>query len=205
MIATGPTVFTIGHSIHPIEVFVSLLNRHRITAVADVRSTPFSRQNPQFNRESLAQVLRESDIVYVPLGDELGARSKDPAHYADGKVQYERLEHSTAFKRGIARVTEAADEYRIALLCAEKDPITCHRGILIARVLTADGVTVSHVLPNGDVEEHADSVRRLVREVGLPENDMFRVWDETVAEAYRRRENDIAATTGWTSRTPTSA
>ncbi len=184
---------------------MSLLRLHHITAVADVRSAPSSRLNPHFNRDALAQALREADIEYVFLGADLGARSKDPAHYAAGKVQYERLENSSAFKRGIARVMDGIEEYRVALLCAEKDPLTCHRGILISRVLAADGLSVSHILANGELEEHADSERRLVREVGFAENDMFRPWDEAAAEAYRRRESEIAATTGWSTRAQSSA
>ncbi len=199
------TAFTIGHSTHALGFFLSLLDRHHITAVADVRSAPFSRQNPQFNRDALAQALREADIEYVFLGADLGARSKDPGHYVDGKVQYERLENSAAFKRGIARILSGMEEYRVAILCAEKDPITCHRGILISRVLTTNDVPVRHILATGELEEHSDSVRRLVREVGLAENDMFRPWDEAVSEAYRRRESEIAATTGWPTRAESSA
>src|SRR5437016_2803886 len=107
-------VYTIGHSTHPLENLVALLLRHGITAVADVRSAPFSRFNPQFNKDALNRDLNESGIAYVFLGRELGARSDDPACYADGRVQYARLAETELFRRGIDRVVRGAEEHRIA-------------------------------------------------------------------------------------------
>jgi len=84
-------MYTIGHSTHPLEYFIGLLSRHGITALCDVRSKPYSRINPRFNRESLKKSLEESRISYLFLGRELGARSEDPHCYQGGKVQYDRL------------------------------------------------------------------------------------------------------------------
>src|SRR5271169_2675230 len=124
------TIFTIGHSTHTQEYFISLLSRHGITALCDVRSKPYSRVNPQFNREELQRVLREHGITYVFLGTELGARSDDPTCYENGKVQYDRLAHTELFRQGLDRVQEGVRKYRIALMCAEKEPLECHRTIL---------------------------------------------------------------------------
>ena len=96
----NPTVFTIGHSTHPVEYFVDLLRRHGVTALADVRSAPYSRFNPQFNREALEQALDANDIKYVFLGRELGARPADPVLYKDGEVQYDRELLMDILKRG---------------------------------------------------------------------------------------------------------
>ncbi len=185
-------VFTIGHSTHPAERLIELLRQHCITALCDVRSKPYSRLNPQFNREELKQSLRNGGIAYVFLGKELGARSDDPSCYEQGKVQYERLAHTELFRRGLARVQEGMKSYRVALMCAEREPIECHRTILVARHLSALGVAVGHIHADGRVERHPDALTRLVRLLNLQEDDMFRSHDDVIAEAYRRQEERIA-------------
>ena len=92
------TIYTIGHSTHEIENWISLLKRHRIEAVADVRSVPYSRWQPQFNRESLIDSLKTHGIAYVFLGKELGARTDDPECYEDGRVKYRLLAKTKLFK-----------------------------------------------------------------------------------------------------------
>src|SRR5579862_3475831 len=100
------SVFTVGHSTHAQERFIGLLSAHGITAVCDVRSKPYSRVNPQFNRDELKEVLPVYGITYLFLGKELGARSDDPSCYEDGKVQYDRLARTELFKQGIERVQD---------------------------------------------------------------------------------------------------
>lgn len=192
--ASGNVVLTIGHSRHPIEAFIDLLFRHCVTAVCDVRSTPFSRMNPQFNRDTLQDSLQARGIAYVFLGKELGARSHDPACYVGGRVQYDLLAHTDLFRSGLNRIQEGMRRYRIALMCAERDPLQCHRAILVARHLEAGGVTVQHISDNGTPESHADVLRRLVRQLGLPEHDLFRSTDELIADAYRIQGERIAYT-----------
>ena len=139
-------VFTIGHSTHAQERFVALLELHAITAVCDVRSKPYSRLNPQFNREELEKALTAHAIAYRFLGRELGARSDDPTCYEDGKVKYQKLAETDLFKRGLKRVLRGLKEnFRIALMCAEKEPLECHRTILVARYLVALGINVWHI------------------------------------------------------------
>src|SRR5262249_48596390 len=122
---------TIGHSNHPIQDFLDLLRRHGITAVADVRSTPYSRFNPQFRRAKLQASLAEVGIQYVFLGAELGARSQDPSCYdADGRVSYARLAKTELFRSGIERLITGSSQYRISIMCAEREPLECHRTIL---------------------------------------------------------------------------
>src|SRR6266508_1360483 len=115
---TSP-VYTIGHSTHSIERLIELLSRHEISVVCDVRSKPYSRMNPQFNREALKDVLRNAGIKYVFLGKELGARSEDKSCYRNGQVQYDLLAQTKLFQEGIKRIKEGAKDYRIALMCAE--------------------------------------------------------------------------------------
>ena len=187
------TVFTIGHSTHTQERLIALLRQHGITALCDVRSKPYSRMNPQFNREDLEQGLLAQGIQYRFLGKELGARSDDPHCYEGGKVQYDRLAETDLFKHGLKRVLRGMKEgFRIALICAEKEPLECHRTILVARHLAALGVPIVHILADGRLESHYAALRRLARMVNLPEHDMFHSREELLADAYRRQGERIA-------------
>jgi len=185
-------IYTIGHSTHPVNLLVSLLEQHEITAVADVRSKPYSRVNPQYNRESLQTSLKKARISYAFLGEELGARSQDSECYINGKVQYDRLATTPLFRQGLERLVKGMETFKIALLCAEKDPLTCHRTLLVARHLVRRGVEVQHIHATGKLESHDEAMVRLLRELGLPEHDLFRSGDEILAEAYRRRGEEIA-------------
>lgn len=186
------TFFTIGHSTHNIEKFIGLLKQHQITALVDVRSSPYSRVNPQFNRESLKEVLREQEIAYVFLGKELGARSNDPTCYVRGKVQYDRLAKTDLFSEGLDRVRQGAEKYRIALMCAEKDPLACHRTILVTRHLVGRGMSAQHILEDGSLESHDAAIERLMRQLKLPEGDMFRSRSDWAQDAYRLQGDRIA-------------
>lgn len=189
---TNRTVFTIGHSTHPLERFISLLQRNGVTAVADVRSAPYSRVNPQFNRETFQAALNSKGIAYVFLGKELGARSNDPTCYINGKVRYERLAETDLFRSGIARLQQGIAAYQLALMCAEKDPLACHRTILVARYLHRLGIQVQHILEDGRLESHEEVTTRLTRQLRLPDSDMFRSHEDIINEAYKIQAEKIA-------------
>lgn len=189
-------VYTIGHSNHSIEAFVELLQHHGITAVADVRSHPSSPRFPHFNREALSARLRAAEIAYVFLGEELGARPEDPDCYRDGRVDFERLEARPAFRRGIDRVLHGAASYRLALMCAEKEPLDCHRTILVARWLKALGVEIRHILYDGSVEDHRQTEKRLIDRMGF-KRDLFTAATgdlDILDQAYALRARQIAYT-----------
>ena len=193
MIVTRPNpVFTIGHSTHGLLRFMDLLRKHGITAVADVRSAPYSRFNPQFNRETLCKALASEGIKYVFLGEQLGARSKDPYCYDNGRVRYERLANTGGFKEGLDRVIRGAGEYKIALMCAEKDPLECHRTLLVARAIVEHGICVQHILSDGRSEPHELTMQRLLDVVDLPRQDLFCSKEELLTEALARQEERIA-------------
>jgi uncharacterized protein (DUF488 family) len=185
-------VFTIGHSTHPLDEFIALLKQHAVTALADVRSAPFSRFNPQFNKCALARDLQAHGIKYVFLGRELGARSDDPSCYENGRVRYGRLARTELFKHGIERVMKGAGEHSIALMCAEKEPLECHRTLLVARALDEQGVEVTHILSDGRLESQRAAMERLLDLTGLPQEDLFRSRAELVAEALARQEDKVA-------------
>lgn len=186
------TVYTVGHSTHAVEKFLDLLERNGVTAIADVRSSPFSRHNPQFNKDTLSAELKKRGIAYVFVGRELGARSDDPACYEGGKVRYDRLAQTSIFKAGLDRVLSGAQKYRIALMCAEKEPLDCHRTLLVSRALEQLGVSIVHILSDGSTEAQPKTMSRLLDLVGLPHEDMFRSHDELVATACELREQKIA-------------
>jgi uncharacterized protein (DUF488 family) len=186
------TVFTIGHSNLELSKFVALLGQHGIQAVADVRSSPYSHYNPQFNREPLDLSLRKQGVRYVFLGAELGARRSEAGCYVNAHADYALIARSPAFKRGLERIIQGAGKRRIALMCAEKDPLDCHRGILIAPQLRECGVSVVHILLDGTLEPHEQTERRLLELFKLPERELFRSTEEIIAVAYKAREEKIA-------------
>ncbi len=189
---TTPHVLTVGHSNHSIERFTDLLGLHGVTAIADVRSRPYSRFNPSFNRDPLARVLARQRVAYVFLGRELGARSEDRACYENGRVQYRRLAASPLFKAGVQRVLDGTQTHRVALLCAEREPLACHRALLVSRELEGVGIQVTHVHADGSVESHAAAMARLLELLGMPNADLFRSRDELIADAYAAQEQRIA-------------
>jgi uncharacterized protein (DUF488 family) len=192
MSATTHPVLTIGHSTHSAEAFLALLRQHQVDAVADVRSSPFSRFNPQFNREALQHYLKDNGIRYVFLGKELGARSEDRSCYLDGRVQYARLAQTPLFQSGLDRVLQGAAKYRVALMCAEKEPLECHRTLLVAKALVARGQLVVHIHADGHLETHEAAMERLLKITGLPKADLFRSRQELLAEALARQEQRVA-------------
>lgn len=167
-------VFTVGHSNHTLEYFLALLTRHQVTALADVRSSPYSRFNPQFNREKLAASVRNIGIEYVYLGSQLGGRSNDESCYERGRIRYERLASKPEFEEGIQRLITGAENYRIALMCAEKEPLSCHRTLLIGQELTERGIPIRHILGDGSLESHENAMTRLLTQFDLlTEDDLF--------------------------------
>lgn len=192
MSTTENSVFTVGHSTHSAEAFLALLHQHHVEAVADVRSSPFSRFNPQFNREALERFLKANGIRYVFLGKELGARSDDRSCYLDGRVQYARLAETSLFQSGLDRVLQGAARYRVTLMCAEKEPLECHRTLLVAKALVARGQSVVHIHAEGHLETHEAALERLLDVTGLPKADLFRSKQELLSEALARQEQQIA-------------
>ncbi len=187
-------VYTIGHSNHAIEQFLALLRAHGVTAIADVRSHPYSRFNPQYNREPLQADLQRAGLAYAFLGRALGARPQDPSCYVAGTVRYDRLARTPLFQEGLARVAEGCRDQRLALMCAEKDPLVCHRAILVCRHLALQGITAQHILEDGRLESHAAALERLLAELGNSEPELFRSRDERIADAYDQRGEQIAYT-----------
>lgn len=185
-------LFTIGHSTHSRERFLALLRSASVTAVADVRTSPYSRLHPHFNREELREALRLDGISYVFLGKELGGRPGERELYCEGVADYEKMAQASEFNAGIDRVIEGAGKYRIALMCAERDPLDCHRCLLVGRALARRGLRVSHILDGGEVATQDQIEDRLLALSGRNADDLFAPREERVAAAYRERARKVA-------------
>lgn len=167
------TLYTIAHSTFSLETFAAALHRHQITAVADVRSFPYSKHVPHSAREVLGPFLRAQKIAYVFLGDALGARSQYASCYTDGRVDFQKVRQHENFLQGIARVEVGAEKFSLALMCGERDPLFCHRHLLITRHIVETSVAknqswqIEHILCNPsdgstDIETHAALQERLI-------------------------------------------
>ncbi len=150
-------IHTIGHSDHTAAAFIDLLRQHGVTLVVDVRSQPYSRWTPQFNRETLARDLADADasIAYRFMGDALGGRPADRDLYDPGQEHpnYRRVERADVYQSGIDQLLELARSERVAVMCSEGDHRHCHRHLLITQTLLERGVRVVHIQPDGRTVE----------------------------------------------------
>jgi len=148
-------LFTIGHSNHAEEHFVGLLRQYQIEVVADVRSQPFSKYTPHFNREVLSGILSRQGLQYWFMGDQLGGRPADPSYYdAAGHVLYHRVAEADYFLEGLQQLESGIPSFRVAIMCSEEDPLICHRHRLIARVLRGRGLPIQHIRGDGRTENY---------------------------------------------------
>lgn len=166
--ATKDYIFTIGHSNISFEHFLKLLRNYEIEAVADVRSQPYSRYSPHFNRQPLSAQLEEVSITYEFMGDQLGGRPDGHDFYDEqGHVRYDKWSEDEGFLDGIASLESIATRRRWAIMCSEGDARACHRHLLLARVLADRGWpknSIVHIEPDGTC----------VSEDSLPEqHDLF--------------------------------
>jgi uncharacterized protein (DUF488 family) len=151
---SSPVIWTIGHSNHTFEHFAKLLQAEGIEVVVDVRSYPYSRIAPHFNREELEETLRGVGARYLYFGEELGGRPSREADYdEDGHARYDRMAEQPGFQGAIQRLSSGAREHRVALLCSEGQPGECHRRLLVGKVLADHGMALRHILPNGVVQQ----------------------------------------------------
>jgi uncharacterized protein (DUF488 family) len=188
-----PTIYTIGHSNLEANEFIHILHHYQMQLVADVRSKPYSQYCPQFNKDIIEQALNNSGINYLFLGKELGARPEEQSFYVDGKVSFEKLKISDIFRKGITKLIEEARKSRTVIMCSEKEPINCHRSILISRVLVKEGVKVKHIIDEKEVLEHCCLEERLLKKFNIRETlfDTESSKQASIEEAYEQQEKII--------------
>ena len=147
-------IYTVGHSNHSAETFVKLLTQAKIEVLVDVRSNPSSSWTSYANPYDLKQILKAEGIRYLYLGDVLGGRPSDPDCYNSqtGKADYQAIQNEEPFQRGINRLLEGLKKYRICVMCAEEDPSSCHRNLLVGESLRREGVQILHIRGNGQIQ-----------------------------------------------------
>jgi len=189
---TAFDLLTVGHSNQSADQFLAKVKSAGVTLVADVRSVPFSRRFPWFSARPLAERLHGRGIAYTAFGDSLGGRPTDPALYCDGIADYEAMAEAAEFRAGLDRLCDDMRRHRVCLLCSEREPLDCHRCLLVGRALARRGVTIGHILGDGTVEPHTATEDRLLAMTGNP-IDLFQERAQRLADAYRQRASAIAA------------
>jgi Domain of unknown function DUF488 len=185
-------LLSIGHSNIPADRFIDLLRGAGVGAVADIRSIPASRRFPWFSGKNLAARLDREGMVYVAFGDALGGRPRDAALYCDGIADYEAMAARPEFQDGIERLLDFAKLRRVCIMCAEREPLDCHRCLLVARALAGRGVAIGHVLHDGSIEPHDATEQRLLALHGGEADLLAPGQHERLAAAYRRRGRAVA-------------
>jgi uncharacterized protein (DUF488 family) len=185
-------LLTIGHSNLPAERFAALLTASGVTAIVDVRSVPHSRRFPWFTGTAMAARLQHQGIAYSACGDALGGRPRDPALYREGVADYDAMAARPDFRAGLDRVVAATRRGRVCLMCAEREPLDCHRCLLVGRALAEHGLSIGHILSDGTIEPHTATEERLLGHADK-DADLFDDRAARLAHAYRRRARAVAA------------
>ncbi len=186
-----------GHSSHELVDFLALLRKYAVQTVCDVRSRPQSFRFPHFDQDPLKQSLADSGIRYEFLGDELGGRPEDPKLYRpDGLVDYAACRKSAGFRRGLERLLELSRMKRVALLCAEEDPLECHRFLMICPALVQEGIAPLHIRRGGALEGQREAEDRLLGLHGFHDvtsDALFAADREPALEEAIRKQSESAA------------
>ncbi len=197
---TNKTLYTIGHSGHSLKYFIALLSDYKINCLVDVRSNPYSKFHEHFNRNNLSAALQTENIQYIFMGKEFGARRNEPELYnSEGQLDFEKTMESELFLSGVERIkTGLLKGYIIAFMCAEKNPVDCHRSMLVARYFSENGFHPVHILENGDSIDQARVINLLLdqyypnrNQVSLIPEENFQDEHELYVKAYKMKNREI--------------
>lgn len=198
---TPKRLYTIGHSTHEINYFLDLLGAYNINCVVDVRTLAASRFNPQYNKSALSESLRDKKITYLHMPEEFGARHTDPSLLTNGRVDFDKVRKSENFKKGVERIRHGVNKgFTIALMCAEADPLECHRFSLISAGLK-DEFDIIHILKDKSSITQLDLEGELLKKYKkkLLTSDLFQsahTYDERLKAAYRLQNDEIGYSSG---------
>jgi len=192
------TLYTIGYSGYNVSDFVDVLKRNGVNALIDVRSNPFSTHFPIYNKEILEHTLKASNIHYRNYASEFGAQQSERCFYSpQGYLDFENFTMSDKYIHGYRRIEDGLmKEYTFALMCSEKDPIDCHRSIMISKTFSDNGYSVLHLLPNNEPMTQLDIEERLLNKY-FPNRNQLSFFSENlsvsdlITESYRKRNADI--------------
>lgn len=186
-------LYTIGYSSFQLRDFIKILMKEEVNALADVRSRPYSKTFPDYNMNNLKMSLKPYHIAYVPMCDQLGAQPKNPSVYTDGHVDFNKFAKSDTFLEGCERLKNGLTNYTICIMCAEKDPLTCHRAILVAHNMKSlyPKINIYHIQPK-IIESHSDMEFRLLAVTGNQQNSLM--GENPLENAYAKQARKIAYT-----------
>jgi uncharacterized protein (DUF488 family) len=195
------TVYSIGYSGFLLKEFINIIKANKIAVIVDVRSYPYSQRFPDYNKDTLEKNLDSNGIYYRNYAKEFGARQEDRKYYTkEGYLDFELFSMSKPFLEGFEKLIKIMEQnYTISLMCAEKDPINCHRTILVARALHDAGYKITHLLPNNITMTQEDIEKRLVDKY-FPSRDQITLFGENLSEseyilkAYKKRNAEIGYT-----------
>ena len=157
-----PELLTVGHGDLALDVLIGNLRGAGVGRLVDVRSTPYSRWHPQFNRKSIKAAAVAAGIAYE-WEAALGGRPEDPAlRAADGQPDYKLMAQHPPFLDAVERLIATVEATPTAIMCSEGRPERCHRTLLVAPALLARGASVRHLLKDGSVLEDAPRAMRLL-------------------------------------------
>jgi uncharacterized protein (DUF488 family) len=187
------TIYTIGHSSHDIDYFLELLKMHNINTVVDARSVPFSKYVPHFNKDDIKRTLFNNKITFIYMGTELGIRQKDKNLFSEtGLLDYDKVKSSQNFLTGIERLKNGIFMgYKIAVMCSEKDPVDCHRSILIGEELFKQTYNVLHILPDGSIQTHSDFLERLT-DMYFSDRTQTNIFQILSSDSYNMDTSELA-------------
>lgn len=190
-------IFTIGYAGFEIEDFIKVLKEHNINSLIDVRSTPFSKFHTDYNKPLLCKVLHEKGIVYRNYNKEFGARQDNKIYYPNGYLDFSMFTKSNVFIEGMQKIIKAIPlGYNFVLMCSEKDPITCHRAIMISKAFYDNGVSINHILSDGQIITQSDIEARLL-DMYYPDRDQLSLFaeqlsvEEMIKNCYRSQNEKI--------------
>ena len=160
--ASASGFYSIGYGNRDIKEFLELLKLYKVDFLVDIRTTPHSKYNKSFSRESLERKLTERNIRYIFMGDTLGGRPRDSSCYVDGYVDYGRVEKKDFFLSGIKRLKKAWKlKFQVAFMCSEKKPHECHRSKLLGEYMKKIGIYLQHIDENQNLVSQENVIKRL--------------------------------------------
>lgn len=193
-----PIIYTVGHSNHPIDFFIELIQEYKVDCIIDVRSVAASKYNPQFNKEDLKKSLAKVGIKYSHFEEEFGARQKDPDLLdEDGQVDFEKVRKFWLFKNGVEKLWKGVEHgLTMSLMCSEGEPLDCHRFSMIAIQLEKEGFDIKHIMKDKTLKSNADLEAQLLKkyEKKIPHPDIFNpdlTIDDQLKVAYHLKNKEI--------------
>ena len=179
------TLYTIGYGNLEIIRFIQLLKNNNIQVLCDIRSHPYSKFSPEYSQDVLESSLKKHSIKYIFMGNELGGRTDDPNCYDQNhQIDYEKYAETEVFKKGLERLLDGIEKYKIVLMCSEKDPERCHRSLLVARFLKEKHSNIKHIHHNLTVETHGEFEQRIVKK--MDKNTSIFGDEESLQQTYKK-------------------